>query len=422
VAKGELNMAGCRKTPLTSGKYRGWYTNWRRRVVDFTGTTSPKETLATAKRFEDHHRRIRIGDLPPPKASSEDRDFIETVATYMEAGESNLGRNGFGWGQGHVSAKRGRLNHWQKVLNLKTLHDLGDVLPRVEKELRRLQATNLAGKTLNGYADALKSFCQWAKQRGYLDCNPLDGLKPFHCTPKQIRRAFTLDEIGALLAKSPVGFRLLYTVALCSGLRKNELKSLRVKHLSPAGLTLEAAWTKARKAGFQPLPAWLVVQLVASAHGKAPEDVLLHVPFHSERAFDRHRIAASIAPATSEGVAAFHGLRHTFITLVERTGAREVCRKALARHAFNGLTDGTYTHLDKAELARIVDQIGGWVRDAKTPDTSENLAHSWQKAAAGGENDVAYPVDQTTCDISDVVEVMGVEPTTSALRTQRSPN
>jgi integrase len=48
--------------------------------------------------------------------------------------------------------------------------------------------------------------------------------------------------------------------AFASGLRKEELRSLVVRDLDikRGGLVLRAEWTKNRKDGFQPLPAFLV--------------------------------------------------------------------------------------------------------------------------------------------------------------------
>ena len=56
------------------------------------------------------------------------------------------------------------------------------------------------------------------------------------------------------------------------GLRANELRNLAVKHLDikRGGLHLDAAWTKNRKPGFQPLAASLVQRLLAFAPSGEP--------------------------------------------------------------------------------------------------------------------------------------------------------
>lgn len=100
-----------------------------------------------------------------------------------------------------------------------------------------------------------------------LDIDPLRNLKAYDTTPKTLRRAMTADEIQRLLtgiAENGTKYakrRLLgYEVAFASGLRKEELRSLVVRDLDikRGGLVLRAEWTKNRKDGFQPLPAFLV--------------------------------------------------------------------------------------------------------------------------------------------------------------------
>gem|GEM_PF-5348252 len=56
---------------------------------------------------------------------------------------------------------------------------MNDILPRVEKALRELQAQGSAGKTLANYAASLKAFCAWCIERGYLAEHPLAGLADF---------------------------------------------------------------------------------------------------------------------------------------------------------------------------------------------------------------------------------------------------
>ena len=147
--------------------------------------------------------------------------------------------------------------------------------------------------------------------RLYLDTDPLAGLTRFDVTPSRVRRALTKSEISALLDKAPERRRLLYEVALCSGLRVNELRQLVVGDLDKDrnGLRLHSEWTKARKDGVQPLPASLVAKLAESAKGKDATDRLLHVTAHPERRFKTDLKAADIQVKTFFGVVDLHSLR-----------------------------------------------------------------------------------------------------------------
>lgn len=93
--------------------------------------------------------------------------------------------------------------------------------------------------------------------------------------------------------RPPAGHKPRHTAA---GLRKNELRSLKVAHLSldPCGLRLEPEWTKNREPGFQPLPQVLVEKLALENARKASADPLLHVPRHVDRGFDADLEAAGI--------------------------------------------------------------------------------------------------------------------------------
>jgi len=77
-------------------------------------------------------------------------------------------------------------------------------------------------------------------------------------TPKSVRRSLTAEEVRRLLNACPIPQRrLLYEVALASGLRAGELAKLTANHLDIGhnSIRLDAGWTKNRKGGFQPIPA-----------------------------------------------------------------------------------------------------------------------------------------------------------------------
>jgi integrase len=98
---------------------------------------------------------------------------------------------------------------------------------------------------------------------GYLAKDPLEGFAGFDITPQTERRAMTAEEIHGLLDVCAPHRRLLYEVAFTTGLRANELRQLTADNLDTTrcGLRLDAVWTKARKAGFQPLPDTVVTRL-----------------------------------------------------------------------------------------------------------------------------------------------------------------
>ena len=192
--------------------------------------------------------------------------------------------------------KRVHLAWWKETLGITKLSELKGSLARVEAGLQGLLEDGLARKTVGNHAETLTSFCDWCVRREYLDEDPLRHLTRLDTTPRVRRRALTPDEIRRLLVVAPEPRRLLYEVAFCTGLRANELRELTVGHLDEGagGLRLDAAWTKNRKAGFQPLPRRLVERLILSARGKALTATLLYVPSHPARELYRDLERAGI--------------------------------------------------------------------------------------------------------------------------------
>jgi integrase len=367
-------MAGIRRRKDKHGKprpyFEAWFIDWRGKQKFFKGTTNSKETLAMARRLEEEHRQIRMGYRPAPKKSDELHLFRDVADEYLAWGESQGGRGGRPWGRTHARTRRRFLAFWEDRLGLEAIQDLQGVLPRVEKVLRELQASGKTGKTIQTYADGLAAFCDWCKSRGYLDHNPLEGLARFDTTPRSTRRAMNRAEIKRLLEVCTPQKRLLYEVAICAGLRAGELRALRVAHLDAkqGGLELEAAWTKNRENGFQPLPSWLVAKLAEHAKGKAPADSLLYVPSHPARELDKDLKVASIPKFTSEGKIDFHAFRVAYVSLVLEAGATVKEAQTLARHSTPDLTMNTYGRTRQERLHEMAEAVGGVINPQRVYD------------------------------------------------------
>ena len=268
--------------------------------------------------------------------------------------------------------RRSFLLFWEKRLKLKMLVDLRGALPRVEKVLRELQKDGRSAKTLRNYSDGLAAFCDWCKKRDYLDIDPLEKLHPFDATPQTKRRALTPDEIMALLAACQPNRRSAYETAICTGLRAGELKALRVSHLDAvrSGIHLEAAWTKNRKTGFQPLPKWLLNKLVNESRGKAKTEPLLYVSSHPGSDLEIDLKDAGIAKWTDAGKIDFHALRVAYVSLVFEAGASAKEAQTLARHSTPDLTLNVYGRTRATRLAEVVEKVGENIHPGHRNDTS----------------------------------------------------
>ena len=402
-------------------KYRAGFIDWTGKQKRFTGTTNPKETLAMARKFEDDHRQIRLGYRPAPKVSDTPRVFADVAGEYLEWGKSQGGHGGRPWNRYHTHMRNRHLNFWKEHLNLTTLADL--TLPKVEAAAQELQRVKIkgkarTGKTIHSYIESIKALVVWAKGRGYLDADPLEGLAPFDTTPKEIRRALNVREIEKLLAAAPPFRRLIYAVALCTGYRKGELAALKVKDLDTQHntLPLAAEFTKGRRNARQPIPAALAVTLRAVAQGKDAEAPLLHVVFHIDRQFQSDREKAGIPKTAPGGKAVFHSLRHSYCSLVIESGATLTEAQRLMRHTDPKLTANIYAHTRPDRLQAVAEAVGDKVLlQGFTPLLRQRVAVGAEGVLITAEGNAVYAalIDKP---------VKGFEPATGKISATKNPD
>jgi len=390
-------MAGVRKKKLSSGKFQGYYTDFKGKQKFFTGTHGKAETLKIAQKIEDEHRQVKMGYRPAPNSTEKNRkrSFEDVASEYLEWGRSQGGRGGRPWSETHSKKTEYYLKWWKESLELELMRDLDGTLPSVEKKLRGLQNKGMTGRTLKHYAGGLVSFINWCVKRSILVDNPLRNLESFNITPRTKRRALTVEEIGKLLSVAPVERRLVYQTALTTGLRRGELMALTVDHLDllRGGVKLDAEWTKNRKDGFQPLPKKLIRELVEftksrqamklygnfyqNSNKKLPANPLLFVPKETARMLDTDLKAAEIRKYSFKGKLDFHALRVTYVTLIVEAGASAKEAQELARHSNPALTMNVYAKANDTRMAEIVEKI------AKTAIFEAENAHSMLSAAVG---------------------------------------
>lgn len=352
-----------------------------------TTVTIPCRTRAEAQRQADllqlKQDQIRAGDRPPPSPAiaKPSKDTQEAAEEYLRWGECQGGRGGRPWAKEHARTRRLRLIAWIDRLKLKTMDDLQGILPAVEKQCHERLAAGISGKTIKHEAETLTAFIHWAKPRGHIDNNPLEGLGRFNTKQKIQRRVMNKEEMAALFACLPTHFEMTCEVAMCSGHRKNELYNLTPDHLdhSRCGLILEAEWTKNRKDGFQPLPRDLFSRLVAysktgdakeqyrlafrqgGAKLQCPDNPLLYVPKATATTIDVYLCKAGIPKVTKAGKLDFHALRVAYINMLIDAGADVKTVQTLARHSTLDLTMNVYARAVDEKLRQGVEMVGNMI-------------------------------------------------------------
>jgi len=226
----------------------------------------------------------------------------------------------------------------------------------------------ISQRTFNYYLKICKEFCKWLCKERRATTNPLEHLSCVTQTEKRRqRRALTLDEQHKLLEAAESGAthhnmtglerRLVYTLALQTGLRANEIRHLTVDSFDFAEntVTVQAAYAKNKKTAVIDLKPETAVELKTNL-SKTPNTRAFEMPDQPSKMIIKDLEAAEIDYKTNEGTADFHSLRHSFITNLARAGVHPSDAMALARHSTITLTMNYYTHTKRESLRKILNE------------------------------------------------------------------
>lgn len=343
--------------------WRFQYTDHLGRQRKGTGAPSKMETERIAAQVQGRELAIRNRVAAAPKASDLARNIDQIVAEYQLWGNSVGGRRGHPWGPEHARKRAQNLAFWKRELRLQTQFDLIDCQARVERVIHRLHIeSGRSGKTAWNRVESLAAFCRWCVDRDYLADDPLRRMKKINTAPVKRRRPLMPEEIARLLEHCLPERRLLYETALCTGLRANELAHVTpvLLNIFQCGIRLEAAWTKNRLDGFQPVPRWLMDKLIEASRGLSPTQPIFRLQkAHAARMVrdDLERAGVPIFKL-GEGHVDFHALRTTYLTLLDMGGASAKETQDLARHSTPVVTFNAYVRAGADRKMKVVEALG----------------------------------------------------------------
>lgn len=228
-------------------------------------------------------------------------------------------------------------------------------------------------RTYNALLRSFKGFCSWLCREGRaVGADPMRDCSLIRQTEfRKQRRALTPNEMQRLIAAAesagvifgmPGRERaLLYTLAVESGLRMSEIRSLRRLSFDfaadPASVHLDAADTKGKQAADIILFPETARALRAFLEGREPQDAAFNMPHPANIVvMFRADLEAAGIPYTDDAGrdADAHALRHTFITNLSRAGVHPAVAQKLARHSSITLTMRYYTHvLRESEISAM---------------------------------------------------------------------
>jgi integrase len=300
-------------------------------------------------------------------------------------------------------------------------------------DLRNVEGMSI--QTSNFYLSALKQFCRWLVKDRRMSAadNPVLHLSGGNVKldRRHDRRNLELDELHRVLntagsskrkfrGLAGLDRRMLYLTAAATGLRVSELGTRCPSHFNldakPPTVQVEPGYVKNRKDVTQPLPPDIAEALAVYLAGKPNNKpiwpgtwvekaaTMLRKDLAAARAAwiaeaqhpqERERREQSDYLAYRDGagkVADFHALRHSYITLLERSGVSVKHAMELARHSDIRLTMNRYTHAALYDLGAAVENLprlippGPAAEPLAATGTDGSACASLRPACAGVEN------------------------------------
>jgi integrase len=287
-----------------------------------------------------------------------------------------------------------QFEYWHQIQASKLLNTIN--------ALRKLQRTSkgyidtgkpISPRTKQHHLKACKQFASWMLRDGQATTNPLQYLTTdIPVETQNPRRALTRDEILTLLSYTenakPIGNMtggeraLVYQLAIETGLRANEIKSLKRLSFSKADMTVrvEAKYTKNRKEANQPVKPATMELIQQYLILKAPTASAFNLPSNNLSKIFKKDIEGARAQwiqaaqndseerlrriqsdflkmKTKEGKLDFHALRHTFGSLLAASGVHPKTAQKLMRHSDINLTMNIYTHVQESETQAAIDKL-----------------------------------------------------------------
>jgi len=169
-----------------------------------------------------------------------------------------------------------------------------------------------------------------------------------------VERRFELDCLGMERA-------LIYKTAILTGLRHNELQTLKVGDVSFGDvpfIKLQRNNEKSRRGSTVPLRSDLAKDLQEWCKGKEVSELVFYVPTGLLKIMNRDLKTAGIPKVDSEGfIVHVHALRHSFGTHLSLAGVAPRVAQAAMRHSNISLTMNTYTDARLLDTSAAVESL-----------------------------------------------------------------
>jgi integrase/recombinase XerC len=413
-----------------NAKYRVTWTDERGQRHTIRGCTDKRASEEIGRKLEDSAalRRRGVLDRTAERIAEQCRrpiaEHITDFMTFVRARKSG------GHARRYLVQVESRVRSFIAFARVAYLPEID--ADRVAAFLDHLQQQRLSGVTVNEYIGTLKDFTRWTYMTYRLAKDPLAATKktdPKKIDHKRPRRAFSGDEIGALLtatlerpelelrtirrgpnAGRPVAKvsgtalakvralgrerKLAYLLALWTGLRRSELRALHWGDVCfdslPVRIALRAHTTKAKRADTVALHPQIVDALRAhKPKGAKPTDrVLRTVP--SMKVLRADLMHAGVPHVTEAGRLDLHAMRKSLATYLAAQGVSQRLTQAHLRHTDPRLTAGVYTDESLLPVATAIADLPALPTKPVRPVESLRMTGTCDTGAAPAQR-TAHP-------------------------------
>jgi integrase len=285
-----------------------------------------------------------------------------------------------------------RFRNWSDISASRIEHYLAEL---------RNEGLGISAQTSNFYLKSIKQFCKWmVADRRALD-SPIEHLRGQNVNTdrRHDRRALEPNELRRLLEATLAGPKrfgmtgheraLLYRFTAETGLRRNEIKSLKISSFNFENLTVtvKAAYSKHRREDVLPLREDTAAELQEFFKGKLPTVKAFGGSYKELTAKTSNMIKADLTAAgipyldDAGRYADFHCLRHTTGSLLASSGTHPKVAQSIMRHSTIDLTMSRYTHIFRGQESEAI---------KKLPDLSQPSSQAQANKKTGTDDaDVA---------------------------------
>lgn len=295
-------------------------------------------------------------------------------------------------------------------------------------------------KTLNEYLAAWQGFLKWVSKRYGLPAIPaFDCVERIDGRGRETyeRRALTPEEAQRLLEVAPPSRRLIYVLALSTGLRRAELDSLKwadvFLDVEAPYLRVRARYTKNRRDAMIPLiPQTAAILLATRSEIVCGDSTVIPggVP-RNRRALRRDMEKAGIPVLSNGRKFDFHALRTTCCTFLLAAGVPPRIVQEIMRHSDIRLTTKNYADMSRTPLRESMKELAPLVTLGGVEKCTSICTHERGKSRLlvshddqSGEKEKPEKTLDSIGDFADyrvmtyhgasgkMVEAEGLEPTT----------